>query len=124
MAKAKRKVLKQGAICHVEIPAPNLAKAKAFYEKVFGWKVQEPFSSGYCIFSADEMSGGLDRDGKVADEGVMLYLKVADIPATLKKITAAGGAIVKGKTEIGGGYGFYACFRDPNGNRLAVWCRD
>jgi hypothetical protein len=124
MAKAKRKVLTQGAICHVEIPAPDLAKAKVFYEKVFGWKVTAPPGSSYWMFAAGEMSGGLDQDGKVADEGVMLYLKVADIPATLTKIAAAGGAIVKDKTEIGGGYGFYACFRDPNGNRLALWCRN
>jgi predicted enzyme related to lactoylglutathione lyase len=29
--------------CHVVIPAPDLAKAKAFYEAIFGWRVQANF---------------------------------------------------------------------------------
>jgi predicted enzyme related to lactoylglutathione lyase len=27
-------------ICHIEIPTTDLAKSKAFYENVFGWKVE------------------------------------------------------------------------------------
>ena len=48
---------------------------------------------------------------------------VSDIPAKLAEIVEHGGQIVQGETEIGGGYGFYAHFRDPNGNRLGLWRR-
>jgi uncharacterized protein len=114
-------------ICHIEIPAPNIRKAIAFYTKVFGWEIEEPQGmGGYAFWRTEGNSGGFDpgmrpaaRDGA----GVGLVLAVASIPRKLQQIVRAGGKVVKEKTPIGGGYGFYASFLDPNGNRLSIWTR-
>ncbi len=67
---------------------------------------------------------GLDSRRKAVDEGVLLYLKVADIPAKLKEIEAAGGHTIRGKRPVIDGteeYGFAALFLDPSGNQLGLW---
>jgi predicted enzyme related to lactoylglutathione lyase len=48
---------------------------------------------------------------------------VEDIPAKLEEIKEAGGKVIQGKTEIEGGYGFYARFQDTNGNHLQIHSR-
>jgi predicted enzyme related to lactoylglutathione lyase len=116
-------------IVYVEIPAPDLDAASAFYASVFGWTVRESDLSDqpYAMFSAggDALSGGLDPSRAVQREGgVILYLKVDDIAATLTAIEAAGGETVRAKQPIGGDYGFSAEFRDPNGNPVGLWAKD
>ena len=111
------------AICYVEIPAPDIERAANFYRDVFGWEIGPKHNPGYWMFTAGELSGGLDEDGVVADDGVKLVLAVDDIPAKLADVEQAGGKPVQGKTEIQGGYGFYAYFRDPAGNKLGLWSK-
>lgn len=111
-----------GPIEHIEIPAPDLEKAKAFYSRVFEWTLQ-PMNEDYVLFRSGSVGGGLDRAGEVAETGVTLVITVPDIAAKLEEIRAAGGSVVKEKTAIGPEHGFYAYFRDPNGNRLGLWSR-
>ncbi|MBI2900707.1 MAG: VOC family protein [Planctomycetes bacterium] len=110
-------------ICYLEIPAPDLGKAGTFYHAVFGWTVAP--SGDYRIFRTGENSleGGLDPRKPVVDGGILIYLKVADIPATLDEVRAAGGSVVQEKTQVGPEWGFFAIFRDPNGNRVGLWSR-
>ena len=115
---------KTAPICHVNIPAPDLAKAKAFYAKVFGWKCTPMRGMDwYSFWSVGEVSGGFDADAKPSRGGVTLYLAVADIPAAVRKVQRAGGKAVRPKTEIPGGMGFMATFDDPNGNRMGLWSK-
>lgn len=115
---------KPAEICHINIPAPDLAKAKAFYTKVFGWKCTPmPGMDRYCFWEAGDCSGGFDARARPTKSGVTLFLQVADIPATLKKIVAAGGKVLCEKTPIPGGYGSMAEFLDPNGNGMGLWSR-
>ena len=51
----------------------------------------------------------------------MIYLKVTDIAETLRQVCANGGTVEREKFAIGGGFGFSAHFRDPNGNRLGLF---
>ena len=111
-------------ICHINIPAPDLAKAKAFYTKVFGWKCTAmPGMTEYSFWSAGELGGGFDADAKPAKKGVTLFLAVSDIPAALKKIERAEGKAVRAKTAIPGNYGFIAAFLDPCGNGMGLWSK-
>lgn len=115
----------QAPICYLEIPAPQIDKAVNFYHKVFGWNIRPSGLSDktYWEFSTGEgqLTGGLDPTLQVHDGGVLLYLKVADISETLVAIENAEGSIVRGQFEIGGGYGYSAIFKDPNGNRLGLF---
>jgi predicted enzyme related to lactoylglutathione lyase len=110
-----------GSLCHMEVPAPDLEKAKTFYEGVFGWECR-PMGEGYLLFAMPGGGGGgLDQAAAVGDGGCVLVLACEDIDAKLEEIGAAGGETIQGKTEIGEGHGHYAYFRDPNGNKMGIW---
>jgi len=113
----------EGTICHLEIPAPDLAKAKAFYTEVFGWETSEPpgMEGHYLMFKDHQgIGGGFDPSIEPTDQGANIVLWVEDIEATLKRINDAGGATITEKSAIPG-HGFFANFRDPNGNRLGIY---
>lgn len=112
--------IKEGTICHIELPAPDIKKACSFYEKCFGWKTGPAMGPSYVMFTYDGGGGAFDADLKPATGGPILIIEADDIDSKLKQITKAGGAIVKEKTEIGGGHGWYAYFTDPCGNKMGV----
>ena len=114
-------------ITHIEIPAPDLAKAISFYSIVFNWQIQMINEGSYAFFRVGDTDtgGGLDALLQPAQEkqGAQVVVDVQDIEKTLIDIEAAGGTVTKTKTAIGGGHGFYGCFRDPNGNHLQIHSR-
>lgn len=112
--------------CHIEIPSTNLEDCKRFYEAVFGWSVEINPDGKYAMFSPGEgeLGGGFDPTIPVGTGGVIAYIKVEDIPATLARIAEHGGSSIKDKTQISQEYGFYALFRDCCGNTLGLWSKD
>jgi len=116
--------MSDNTITHIEIPAPDLAKAIDFYSSVFNWEIQivKQDSYAYFIIGKTNSGGGLDASLKPAEEkcGTQITIDVDDIEETLQKIKEKGGIITLPKTEIEGGHGFYACFQDINKNHLQV----
>src|SRR3989304_10490308 len=111
-----------GSICHIELFAHDLKAIAAFYTGLFGWKTNSMDEAYLAWEDAGGMSGGFTTAGApVTNPAATLYIKGSDIPATLKKIIKAGGVLIKPKTDIGGGHGFYALFRDPAGNNIGLW---
>lgn len=112
-------------ICYVEIPAPDLEKASSFYSAVFDWTVTPSNlnDSPYWEFRSGDrgMTGGLVQNRPPRAGGALFYLNVTDIENTLNHIERAGGTVVRKKFEIGGGHGFSALFKDPNGNELGLF---
>lgn len=104
----------------IVIPAPDLIKAKDFYADIFGWKIGI-FTADFWLFDADTIRGGFDPKLKPGDKGIRFSITVDNIEETLFKIADKGGIIVKEKTAIASGYGFFAQFNDPNGNLLELW---
>lgn len=115
-------------ICYLEIPAPNMDAAISFYRNVFGWTMTKSDLSPhpYWEFStgAGQLSGGLDSQQPVNGGGVLLYLKVENISETLGLIKSLGGSTFRDKFDIGGGFGFSATFKDPNGNILGLFSKE
>ncbi len=113
-------------IAHIEIPSTNLAKSSEFYSELFGWKM-EPMtgSDEYITFSAGTgMGGGISKVKKAPGEGVVAYVLVKDIDAALKKAVGLGAKVVTPATEIGGGWGRWAQFKDPGGcTGIALWSK-
>lgn len=111
-----------GRVTWWEIPVPDLEKSKAFYGAVFGWTFQNYGGSYEMIHAEGEMIGALDatQHGSGGD-GVTLYISVADMEETLGRVVAAGGSVVTARVEIGGGMGWSALFRDPDGFRIGLW---
>jgi len=111
-------------IAHIEIPSTDLAKSSAFYSKLFGWKM-EPMGDEYITFSAGTgMGGGISKVKKAPGEGVVAYVLFKDIDAALKQAVKLGAKVVTPVTEIGGGWGHWAQFKDPSGcTGVALWAK-
>jgi predicted enzyme related to lactoylglutathione lyase len=114
-------------ITHIELPAPDLEKAVDFYSKLFNWQIQIQPQGDYAFFmiGSTQSGGGFNTSLKPAEEksGPQITIDVDDVAIKLAEVEKAGGKTILGKTEIPGGHGFYACFRDPNGNYLQLHSR-
>lgn len=111
-------------ICHVEIPATDFEKMNKFYGDLFGWETQVIPEMDYATFKPpDGIGGGFSKQLKTADSGVLFYIEVEDIEATLKNIEGAGGKIVMPKTLISPEIGYSAVFTDVAGNSIALWSK-
>ena len=120
--------MQNNTITHIEIPAPDLAKAIAFYSTIFNWTIEIVNENKYAFFRIADTNtgGGLDASLQPSTErtGVQIVIDVEDIDRSLELIEQAGGTVTLSKTEIGGGHGFYAGFSDPNGNHMQIHSRD
>ncbi len=111
-------------LCHWEIPATDLKRSADFYAQLFGWKMTRS-GPDYVMFEIEGgTGGGIFKVDQMPEPGIDVYIKVKDIPGTLKMVEQLGGRIEKFKTEIGGGFGYYGFFRDPCGCRIGIWSRD
>jgi predicted enzyme related to lactoylglutathione lyase len=104
-------------IDYIEFHSNDLAKTKAFYTEVFGWKFTD-YGPDYTSFDDGRLTGGFWKEGS-ASGGPLVILYAVDLAATEARIRAAGGAIVKPAFAFPGGRRFH--FTDPSGNMLAVW---
>jgi predicted enzyme related to lactoylglutathione lyase len=88
---------------------------------MFGWEIDAMDEMQYTMWQSGNVSGGfpdVSDDYKPGD--VIVYVDSDDIEADLKKIETKGGKTLQGKTEIPG-FGWYALFADPTGNRMALY---
>jgi hypothetical protein len=106
------------------ITADDVQRARRFYEQVFAWKF-EPWGPPefYLIHTGDAADPGVQgllhkRRAPVEGTGMTGFectIGVADIDATIRAITAAGGKIAMDKFHIPT-VGSGAYFNDPEGN--------
>lgn len=110
-----------GKICYVEIPATDISRSADFYTAVFGWSTRRR-GDGSTAFddTVGEVSGSwvLGRPPS-SQPGVLFYVMVDSVQATVAAITAHGGEIVQAigvdAPEI------TARFRDPGGNVIGLY---
>ncbi len=107
-----------GRMDYIEFPASDVAKTKAFYIQVFGWKFTD-YGPDYTSFEDGRLSGGFTKGRQVVHGGPLIVIYASDLTACEAKVKAAGGRIVKPVFEFPGGRRFH--FTDPSGNELAVW---
>jgi len=110
-----------GKICYIEIPASDTARSAEFYKAAFGWSLRTR-KDGSIAFDdgVGQVSGTwvLGRPPSI-DPGLMIYIMVDSVEATIKKLTAGGGEIVQ---PIGADAPeITARFRDPGGNVLGLY---
>ena len=111
-----------GEICHVELNTTDLEATKKLTSELFGWTFQD-IQPAYSLFSAGEgCGGGISKVEASTGKGdIRFYISVDSIDETLAKAEGLGGAVDTPKTEIGGGYGFFAMLRDPGGTVYGLW---
>lgn len=115
-------------IVHFEINTDDPLRAKSFYEKVFNWKIEKSeMPMDYWMITAgseDEpgIDGGLQKREDTTDI-VTNYIGVSSIDEFSKKIEACGGTIITPKSPIPG-TGYFALFKDTEGNKLGIFESD
>lgn len=108
-------------IDYVEFPASDLDATRAFFRDTFGWSFED-YGPDYTAFSNAGLSGGFfrsDRKAETANGSALIVLYSNTLEATLEKVVAAGGSIVKDIFSFPGGRRFH--FTEPSGNEFAVW---
>jgi uncharacterized protein len=112
-------------IVHFEIPAKDLKKLSAFYQKAFGWKFKDSGMEGmqYWLITTGPRGksvGGAMYTKMGKEDGPRNYIGVPKIDAAIKQFKAAGGKEMMGKQEIPGvGWSFLG--KDPEGNQIALF---
>ena len=110
-----------GKLCYIEIPAIDIQQSASFYQTVFGWGIRKR-GDGATAFD-DTVNGvsGTWVTGRKAstDPGLLIYIMVYDINASIEAIIKQGGKIVQpvgvDAPEI------TARFSDPAGNILGLY---
>ena len=105
-------------IDYVEITVSDIAAAKAFYGRAFGWTLTD-YGPDYVGIGGDgKEQGGLTLGAPIGG-GPLVIVYSDDLEGTLEAVTDAGGRIVQPIFSFPGGRRFH--FADPAGNELAVW---
>jgi predicted enzyme related to lactoylglutathione lyase len=108
--------MSHGRIDYLQLPALDIARSAAFYEKVFGWKVELAYGS----FEAPGMIGQWTTDrAPVADAGPLIWIRADNLYPTLKVVVGSGGR-VRGRPQLDGGERWLVEIDDPAGNRIGV----
>jgi uncharacterized protein len=109
---------------HVELNTTDVAKAKGFYGKLFGWKLEdvEMDGMGYTMIKVGEGTGGgiMKHPVPGAPSAWLAYVQVDDIGASTQKAKSLGATVMKDVTEVKG-VGWFSVIVDPTGAALALW---
>lgn len=117
--------LAPGSPCWLDLGAPDVPAAAAFYGAVLGWEYES-------MGAGEDMDGGMFRkDGKIVaglgrltEEGArpawMIYYSVTDADATTRAVERAGGTVRLAPRDLDD-WGRMAQYSDPAGGQFAVW---
>ncbi|MDI3376348.1 MULTISPECIES: VOC family protein [Pseudomonas] len=108
-------------IDNIEFNVSDIARSKAFYAAVFGWKFTD-YGPAYTEFSDGRLTGGFTTGEPVRPGGPLVILYADDLQATQRRVQAAGGTVSRAVFAFPGGRRFH--FTDPDGFELAVWTAD
>ncbi len=121
MSKAKKS---PASIVWFEIPADDTQRAKTFYNKLFGWKMNPlPHMEEYWHMDTD--GADASPDGAIMkrmhpEHTITNYVTVPSVTTYAAKIEKLGGTICKPKTAVPG-MGYFAICKDTENNTFAIW---
>ena len=117
------------AITWFEVPTTDIERAARFYETLLDEPLpayageepchmfpMQPGGVGGCLVQREKQRPVVD--------GTTVYLNVdGKLDATLKRAERLGAKVFVPRTAIPGGYGYYACVQDSEGNRIGLHSR-
>ncbi len=118
-------------VVHFEIPFEKIERAKEFYEKTFGWQINNVPEMNYNLITTAEtdenqmikkpgaINGGMTEKNEI-NKNVLITIKVSSIDDYLKTIPENGGKILMEKQTVGD-MGFTAYFEDTEANIVGLW---
>ena len=111
---------------HIEVPVPDLEKAKEIYATLFGWpdEMFQPFGPTYIlVWDKDELSHpsfGLYHVDEMPPSTIMVTMETDNIEGFLKKVVELGGEVTREKYEVSPEIGHAADFKDPFGTKWGL----
>jgi predicted enzyme related to lactoylglutathione lyase len=110
-----RRGLPHGQVVYLQLPAADVATAAAFYQSVFGWRVEPPQPG----FEAPGLIGQwVDDRPPAGDAGPLLWISVDDVETALSLAREHGGDVVEDPSPDGPRT--LATITDPAGNRIGL----
>lgn len=117
------------AITWFSIPVLDLERATRFYEQMLDTALQ-PMPSGEPgkFFPAQEsgVAGCIVQrpQQRPSAEGTTVFLNAdGKMDASLKRAEKLGATVTVPRTEIPGGFGYFACLIDSEGNQIGLHTR-
>jgi hypothetical protein len=111
-------------VAFFDITSSDPTRIGDFYGELFEWAVG-PEQDGYRMVDTGNgdgaVAGGIGGTEEPASAGITVYVRVADLAATLAKAEKLGGATVVPPSDLPGGYGRFAVLSDPDGNSFGLW---
>lgn len=107
---------------HVELATADIGKAKAFYQGLFDWKLEDvPMANGaYTMIKVGEgTGGGLMKSPTPGASAWLAYVLVDDIKAATATAKTLGATVMQEPTEVMGGW--FSVIVDPTGAALGLW---
>ena len=114
------------AVTWFEIPTSDFKRATDFYESLLDLKLRAFHGPEPCSMFPIEQGGVggclVQRDGlEPSTTGSLVYLNAeGKLDASLKRAEKLGVKVLVPRTEIPGGFGFYACVQDSEGNHVGL----
>lgn len=112
---------------HVELNSTDVPRAKAFYKKLFAWKLTDvPLPVGgdetYTLIDVGKGTGGgmMRQLMPDAPSSWLAYVVVDNIDTATKKAKRLGAEVMKDVTEVGE-MGWLSIIVDPTGAMLGLW---
>ncbi|KRE74364.1 VOC family protein [Arthrobacter sp. Soil762] len=122
-------------VVHFEIPSDDKERANTFYQSAFGWTLTPMQEMDYTIAittPSDEQTGLPSAPGAINGalfprtdnlKTPIITIDVEDVDAALAQVESAGGTVAQAKDAVPG-MGYYAYFKDTEGNTMGLWQTD
>lgn len=111
-----------------EIPTDDLDRAQKFYETVLAQPLQREKFGGSDLAvlrggGKPNSSGALIamEECRPSVQGSIVYISVDNLSPVLARVQAHGGDMLVPRTALPEGMGYFAQFRDCEGNRVGLW---
>ncbi len=104
----------------LELTADGSGKARAFYEKLFGWETSD--AGGYTMIkmaAAKEVGAGIKPGAADGASHWAPYISVPDVVAATKRAKSLGAVVVEDTHNTPNG--IVSTVKDPTGALLHLW---
>jgi len=110
-----------GRLAYVQIPALDVHVSAAFYKDIFGWQIRGGSAAHLSFTDATgDIIGAFVTGRMIATEpGVIFYVYVHGLDATLDRMVSAGSKVVRQPYQEGDVW--VATLIDPAGNVIGIW---
>ncbi len=109
---------------HVELNTTDVGRAKAFYGKLFDWKLEDlpmgPMT--YTMIGVGQGTGGgmMQHPVPGAKSAWLPYVVVDDVKDATEKAKSLGATVMQDVTEVSD-MGWMSIIVDPTGAALGLW---